>query len=262
MLVTVITVCRNSEITIQDTIESVLNQSFTDYEYIIVDGGSTDSTINIIERYSPLFCGKLRWVSEPDKGIYDAMNKGIGMATGELIGILNSDDWYEPDALEKVTNSYKELNAGLSIISGGINLTRFNKQSIQTYFNKDVGTNIKNCMPINHPAMFVPKIIYEKIGLYDIAYKLSGDYEFVFRAYNNGVNFVLLNSVLTNMRMGGATIGHGLKGLDNGFIISKEDYLIKLKHTGEKKIAKYCWQIFILKMRQIKRIFVPSKYDT
>ena len=106
MLFTIITVCFNSEMTIERTIQSVLNQTCQDYEYIIIDGASTDGTMDIVRKYEPLFQGRMRWISEKDQGIYDAMNKGIGVASGELIGIVNSDDYYEPDALEIMKNLY------------------------------------------------------------------------------------------------------------------------------------------------------------
>ena len=96
----IITICYNSSATIERTIKSVLAQTFTDYEYIIVDGGSKDSTLDIVKKYEPLFDGRMKWKSEPDKGIYDAMNKGISRSSGTIIGIVNSDDWLEADALE------------------------------------------------------------------------------------------------------------------------------------------------------------------
>ena len=99
-LISVVTVCFNSERTISRTIESVLNQSYPIYEYLIVDGRSSDKTMDIVKEFEPLFNGKMKVISEADNGIYDAMNKGILMAKGKLIGILNSDDWYEPDTLE------------------------------------------------------------------------------------------------------------------------------------------------------------------
>ena len=95
MEVSIITVCYNSEKTIERTIKSVLNQTYQDYEYIIVDGASTDKTLDIIKRYEPEFEGKMRWISEQDNGIYYAMNKGIGMAKGKLIGMINIDDYYD-----------------------------------------------------------------------------------------------------------------------------------------------------------------------
>ena len=97
MKITIITAAYNSEHTLRDTMESVLRQTYTDYEYIVVDGASKDGTVDIIREYVPRFEGRMRWVSEPDRGIYDAMNKGIEMATGDVVGLLNSDDFYSSD---------------------------------------------------------------------------------------------------------------------------------------------------------------------
>ena len=102
----IITICYNSSATIERSMKSVLAQTFTDYEYIIVDGGSKDSTLDIVKKYEPLFEGRMKWKSEPDKGIYDAMNKGIERSSGTIIGIVNSDDWLEADALETVYASF------------------------------------------------------------------------------------------------------------------------------------------------------------
>ena len=94
MKISLITITYNSEITLSDTIQSVLNQTYPNIEYIIVDGASKDNTVSIIKEYEPLFKGSMKWISEPDKGLYDAMNKGIRMATGDIVGILNSDDYF------------------------------------------------------------------------------------------------------------------------------------------------------------------------
>ena len=99
MKFSIITICYNSEKTIERTIKSVLAQTYKNYEYIIVDGASKDGTLEIVKRFELQFDGRLKWKSEPDKGIYDAMNKGINMATGDVIGIVNSDDWLEADAM-------------------------------------------------------------------------------------------------------------------------------------------------------------------
>ena len=103
--VSIITVCYNSEKTIRRTIESVLNQTYDNIEYIIVDGASTDQTMDIVKEYEPKFSGRMRWISEPDEGIYFAMNKGIDMAAGELIGLLNSDDTYESNAVKSIRDA-------------------------------------------------------------------------------------------------------------------------------------------------------------
>ena len=109
---TIITPCFNSEKTIEKTLQSVLNQTYQNFEYIIIDGGSTDDTLSIIESYKEKFAEKLTVVSEKDNGIYDAMNKGIQLAKGELVGIVNSDDFYETDALENIVNEYQNEKYG------------------------------------------------------------------------------------------------------------------------------------------------------
>ena len=118
MLFSIITVCYNSEKTIRRTIESVLNQTCQDYEYIIVDGKSTDKTLDIVKEYEARFADKLKYISEPDTGIYNAMNKGIALSDGSIIGIVNSDDWLQPDALEIVKGYADKMDDTHFIISG------------------------------------------------------------------------------------------------------------------------------------------------
>ena len=111
MKITVITATYNSGATLRDTIESVLRQTYRDIEYLIIDGASKDNTLDIVRYYEPMFDGKLKYISEPDKGIYDAMNKGIRMATGDVVGILNSDDFYTADnILEQVAEAMKHAD--------------------------------------------------------------------------------------------------------------------------------------------------------
>ena len=108
-MISILTATYNSEKTLRDTIESVLRQSFRDFEYILIDGGSKDRTVDIIKEYEPKFEGRLRYISEPDNGIYDAMNKGIRMATGDVVGILNSDDFYTADdALQTIADAFEQ----------------------------------------------------------------------------------------------------------------------------------------------------------
>ena len=106
----IITISYNSESSIERTIKSVLSQSYKNYEYIVVDGGSIDKTIDIIKQYEPLFEGRMKWVSEPDKGIYNAMNKGVSRSDGDIIGIVNSDDWLEEESLQKIINVTETIN--------------------------------------------------------------------------------------------------------------------------------------------------------
>ncbi|WP_372754706.1 glycosyltransferase family 2 protein [Mariniflexile sp.] len=232
MKFSIITVCFNSEKTIVDTIESVLNQSYSNIEYIIIDGKSSDKTPEIIKLYEPKFKQKnivYKWISEPDKGIYDAMNKGISMANGDLIGIINSDDWFELDALSQILK-VKRTNL-FSIISGKKNKINNKNEVYKTVQNKkDIAKYICGTMPINHPATFVDKSVYQKIGLFNTDYKLSADYDFVFRAYRKGVQFLFTDEVLVNMRNTGAT--HLTKNL---FITAKEDF--RIRKNNKVKLA-------------------------
>lgn len=227
ILVSIITVSFNSENTIKDTIESVLNQSYESIEYVIVDGNSTDNTLEIIKSYKKEFERRsisYLWVSEPDQGIYDAMNKGLKMVNGELIGILNSDDWYTKEAVRVVVQ--KNNSNVYSIISGKKNKVNFQKEILKTLDNKkDIKKYIHKTMPINHPATFVHKNVYKKIGLFNTNYRLSADYDLVYRAFRAEVKFLFIDTVIVNMRNTGAT--HQTKNL---FITAKEDYFIRKKY--------------------------------
>jgi Glycosyltransferases involved in cell wall biogenesis len=197
--VSIITPCLNSEKTIRDTIESVLNQTYKNIEYIIVDGGSTDNTIRIIEEYIPLFQGRMRYISEKDKGIYDAMNKGIKMSKGCLIGIINSDDYYEDTTVEKVVRRYCKNSE--QVIYGYLGLLLGNNRiRIQNFSHKNLHQNM-----IPHPTCFVSRKVYQKYGLFRKAFKITADYELMVRLYEKNVEFIQIPEVLANFRVGGAS---------------------------------------------------------
>lgn len=197
--VSIITPCLNSEKTIRDTIESVLRQTYKNIEYIIVDGGSTDNTIPIIEEYIPLFQGRLRYISEKDKGIYDAMNKGIKMSKGCLIGIINSDDYYEDMTVEKVVHRYCENSE--QVIYGYLGLLLGNNRiKIQNFSHKNLHQNM-----IPHPTCFVSRKVYQKYGLFRKVFKITADYELMVRLYEKNVEFIQIPEVLANFRIGGAS---------------------------------------------------------
>jgi glycosyltransferase involved in cell wall biosynthesis len=199
-LLSIITVCFNSEQTIEKTIQSVLQQGYSDYEYIIIDGGSSDQTINIIKKYEKNFLGRLKYISEKDNGIYDAMNKGIKMTTGRIIGIINSDDWYENNAFNEIYKHYKEDEA--QIIYGFQRLIK-NGKEYEVVLKKH--EFIKERM-INHPTCFIAKKIYEKYGLYDLNYRISADYEFMLRlSTKKDIEYKALNSVIANFSLGGVS---------------------------------------------------------
>lgn len=198
--VSIITPCLNSEKTIRDTIESVLQQSYTNIEYIIVDGKSTDSTLSIIQEYMPLFRGRLKYVSEADKGIYNAMNKGIRLSTGQVIGIINSDDYYEKDAVEKIVQRY--VAGKYQVIYGQLCvLTQYGGRYICKDSHKQL---LKRMIP--HPTCFVTRNVYRDFGLYLESLKLAADYELMLRLNKSGrIEFVSLNDTLANFRLGGAS---------------------------------------------------------
>lgn len=196
----IITVAYNSEKTIRDTLESVLKQTYSNYEYIIVDGSSTDHTMDIVKEYEKKFEGKLKYISEPDEGIYDAMNKGIKMATGDIIGIINSDDWYEEDALQKV---YANCIDNPYAIYYGYMRTIDNANGKEIRCAIYHPEYIREAM-INHPATFVSRKVYEAYGGFDCQYKISADYDFIIRmTKQEKVVFVPVYEILSVFRLGG-----------------------------------------------------------
>jgi glycosyltransferase involved in cell wall biosynthesis len=212
MDISIITVCFNSRKTIHDTIQSILAQGFASYEYIIIDGGSTDGTLDIISSYQDAFREKgvpYRWTSEPDRGIYDAMNKGIRLACGRLIGIINSDDWYEPHTLQTVFGAFSELaDKDNTVIYGIIRLWRDGQEyAIRRFHHNFVKEQV-----IQHPTCFVPRTLYDRYGGFHDDYKLAGDFELLNRFNSQGVRFHNIDKVLTNFRLGGASASGSSRG--------------------------------------------------
>ena len=210
---TIVTVCWNSDKTISRTIESVLEQDFKDYEYVIVDGRSKDDTIEIINAYEPRFGGRLKYSSEPDKGIYDAFNKGIERATGKYIWLVNSDDYIEPKVLGKLYELIKEYKEGEEpIISAIMNCISSDGQTlyqVKSSPEKLPAAYRNNTMGTIHPATIVPKRIYDIVGLYDINYKIIGDIDWFKRAYKAEIPIIFADFVVTNFTVGGVSTASG-----------------------------------------------------
>lgn len=208
VLFSIITIAYNSAQTIERTILSIVNQSIgvEQLEYIIIDGGSTDETVNIIKKYESKF-PHLIWVSEKDKGIYDGMNKGINKSHGKIIGIVNSDDWLEPNALCIIKQEYNQSKNKRTIYTGSLyfHYTNGTKQHLvinEEYFNRK---KKKYIMPVRHPATFVPKDIYKEIGLFDIKFKIEADCDFIYRCIDNNIKFRFISEPLSNMSDGGVS---------------------------------------------------------
>jgi len=203
MKVSIVTVVYNSENTIKDAIESVLNQTYKNIEYIIIDGASTDRTVEIIKSYR----NKInKFVSEPDKGIYDAMNKGIKLATGDIVGILNSDDVYaDNNVIETIANTFQK-NDYDAIYGDLIYVDKENLDKVIRYWKSnpfEKGLFQKGWHPA-HPTFFVKREIYDRYGLFNLDFKIAADYELMLRfmeRYNIGTYYI--PEVLVKMRVGG-----------------------------------------------------------
>ncbi len=194
--VSIITVCYNAATTIEDTIQSVINQTYPNIEYIIVDGGSTDGTLNIIKEYEKHI---VKWISEPDEGIYDAMNKGIKMSSGEIIGIINADDWYEQDIIKEIINAFFD-DINIDLIFGDLKICDFQKNVILIELGNLNQKRLKD--DLLHPTMFVKKEIYNRYGLYDTRFSFIADYDFMCRI-TSSTNKKYLPKVISYMRIGG-----------------------------------------------------------
>lgn len=199
--VSVITVCFNSEKTIENTIRSVLNQTYSNVEYIVVDGKSSDRTMDIVEAYRDRFGTRMKVISEPDEGLYYAMNKGIEIATGEIIGIINSDDYYEFNAIEKVVSKYEENHINpYSVYYGADRAIIDGKEKSITFNNAEF---IDQSM-ISHPASFVTKKTYEKYGAFDTRFYCVADYDMMLRfKHSSDISFIPIYDVLANFTIGG-----------------------------------------------------------
>ncbi len=199
--VSIVTVVLNDEKNIKKTINSVLNQTYLNIEYIVIDGGSTDGTLDVIEKYND----KINyWISEKDGGIYDAMNKGILQSSGDVIGIINSGDSYNLNTIQLVVDSYKTYGSDFFYF-GNVNLINNNKKSKEV---RSVNTNsfffMRSGMSIPHPAVFVPSKVYKKCGLFSLNYSIVSDYDFLYRltkVYN--IKYIYLNKILANFTDGG-----------------------------------------------------------
>ena len=231
MPISIITATYNSGGTIRDTLKSVLRQTYKDIEYIIVDGGSKDSTLDIIREYEPRFGGRMRWISEPDEGIYDAMNKGIRMATGEVIGILNSDDFYaSPDVLERVAQSFAEDDS-LDAVYGDVRYVDAvdTNRVIRYYSSRIVRPWLMRFgfMPA-HPSFYCRREVYECYGLYDTSYRIAADFELLLRMIHvRRIKTRYLPFDFVTMRMGGAS-SSGL----SSYLVSHREHMRAYRENG------------------------------
>jgi glycosyltransferase involved in cell wall biosynthesis len=242
--VSLITVSFNSEKTIRDTIESVLSQNYKFIEYIVIDGGSTDSTLDIINDYKE----KIQVVvSEPDSGIYDAMNKGVMLSSGDVIGVINSDDFYpDSNVISTVVKVFKE-DDNSELVLGGIDFVKNTdlNNSVRRYSSKYFMPWMMRfgIMP-PHPAAFIKKTAYDRIGKYKLNYKIAADFDLLLRLLKVDKSpYAKLDRVCVRMRLGGVST----EGLSSFKVISNEI----LKSLKENDI--YSNSLFVL-LRVVSKI--------
>ena len=205
--ISIITVTFNSSATVRDTIDSVLKQKYKDYEYIIIDGGSKDSTIDIIKEYEPKFSGRMKWISEKDKGMYDGINKGIRMTTGDVVGIINSDDFYHRTDIFDIINYAFEENKDIQAIYGDVRFVNPNnlEKTVRYYSSKHWKPwRFRFGFMPAHPTFFTYKENFEKYGYYQFDYHIAADYELLIRhLYTNKVPAKYVPVDFMKMRTGG-----------------------------------------------------------
>lgn len=219
MRISIITVCYNSVETIASTILSVLHQTCKDFEYIIVDGGSTDGTLGVIKRYESEFNGNLIWISEPDNGLYDAMNKAIKMAKSELVGILNSDDtFYSKTTISDIISFHSQNNIEASV--GNILQKNKTGKIIRFYTSKLWNPNkLKFGFMPPHPSIIFRRELFSKYGNYELSFKIAADYELITRFFlKYNITWKYSGITTTTMLIGGLSSS----GYSSYILITKE----------------------------------------
>lgn len=251
MKISIITTTYNSESTIRDTIESVLSQTYKNIEYIIIDGKSADGTIDIIKEYESKFNGRMRWISESDRGIYDAMNKGIALAEGDVIGLLNSDDFYTSNDVLSIIA--KEIE-GVDAIYGDIHYVSPNnlKKCIRYYSSKNfrIWKMRFGFMP-GHPSFYCRPKIYKKYGNFDLNFRTAGDFDILLRfLYLKKIKTKYVNKDFVTMRTGGET--------SSGFQSYKKSYMDRRRIFRKYGLHYNLFMASILYFSKLKDLLIAK----
>jgi glycosyltransferase involved in cell wall biosynthesis len=247
MTFSIITPTFNSKKFLEETILSVLSQDGVDFEYIIVDGGSTDGTVDIIKQYAGKD-SRIRWISEPDEGIADAFNKGIALAGGEIVGIINSDDTYQQGALAAVAEAYHS-HPEWDVFHGDM-LRLLGDTLLFLLKPSEVQSHIWHEMPLNHPATFVTTRAYGKVGGYNPKVRIAMDYDLMLRLHKGGCRFHYVERPLAAMRYGGASDAKFLDGLREVRAIA-----IREGYPSGKAWFWFCFKVTISTFKNILRSF-------
>lgn len=234
-LVSIITVVRNSEQTLGRTIKSVQEQTYQPIEHIVIDGASKDRTLDIVRSYES---GIAYWLSEPDRGIYDAFNKGVATAHGQLIEILNADDWLSPDQIEQAVKSL--LDSDAPFVFGDIWLHGWKGQDLYMRGEPHYGALIQKTMPpIYHTTMLFRNEVFQKVGLFRTIFKIASDYDWLIRVHLNGFRGIYNPSIVGHMQAGGKSTTLQHLAICEGFVASVKNghpLLPSLRHWGYRFI--------------------------
>jgi glycosyltransferase involved in cell wall biosynthesis len=226
MLVSIITICYNRKATIAKAIGSVLNQDYPNIEYIVIDGNSTDGTKDIIETYSDKIA---TYISEPDNGMYDAINKGLHLATGHIVGLMHSDDeFYDTTTVSKIVDAFTNTPNADAIYGNGLYISNDAKEKVVR--NRIGGAydfeKLKSGWLPLHPTVYIKKSVIDKLGDYDLSFKIASDTEFLLRyLYKHKIKMTYLNVYIVKMRMGGLSTSY-----KRAFEVLYEDYRIYRYH--------------------------------
>lgn len=234
-MISVITINFNNAQGLKKTFESIKNLNKKDFEYIVIDGGSTDESLELIKANSKIIT---KYVSEKDKGIYDAINKGINLATGSIIGLVHAGDEYLSDALDTIEELHQKNPE--SILYGAM------KTSRNGVFDSIWGFNACNLtrQMIPHLSCFVPKVIYQKSGMYDLNYKIAADYECFLRFYTQNVQFVFVDKIICNFDLDGVSQRTSGTQTEEEVIAIKKKYGFYKEPSKKEKIKQFIKKFF------------------
>lgn len=238
MKISIITITYNSTKTIQRALDSVQSQTYKDIEHVIVDGASTDGTRELIETYAKQH-KNVRWISEPDKGIYNALNKGIHLATGDVIGFVHSDDiLYAPDSIAHIAEVFAQQD--IEVVYGDLQYVREGKIVRRWRSNDFNPSSLKYGWMCPHPTMYVRKEVYEQVGEYDEWFSISADYDMILRIFKSGFKSQYLPQVIVSMEVGGASNKNTRARLSK----TQEDFVVLRKnHVGAGLLTVACKQL-------------------
>lgn len=238
MKISIITITHNSAKTIQRALESVQSQTYQDIEHVIVDGASKDGTRELIEAYAKKHTN-VRWISEPDKGIYNALNKGIHLATGDVIGFVHSDDiLYAPDSISHIAEAFAQQD--IQVVYGDLQYVREGKVTRRWRSNDFNPASLKYGWMCPHPTMYVRREVYQQVGDYDEWFSISADYDMILRIFKSGFKSKYLPEVLVSMEVGGASNKNTCARLSK----TQEDFVaLRKNHVGAGIFTVACKQL-------------------